>query len=91
MKYFGSHLGIEGSTPWGPKFINFVFVMQGAFVPNFKSIAQMVFEKWTVKYFGGYLGIEDSTPWGSKFRNFVFVLQRSSVPNFKSVAQIVFG
>ena len=44
MKYFGSHVGIEDSAPWGPKFI------------NFKSLAQIVFEIWTMNYFGGHLG-----------------------------------
>ena len=89
MKYFGGHLGIEDSTPWDRKFFNFVFVRQGAFVPNLKSVAQIVFEIQKMKYFGGHLGIEDSAPWGQKFSNFVFVIQGTSVPNFKSVAQIV--
>ena len=91
MKYFGGHLGTEDSTPWGPKFINFVFVIQGTSVPNLKSVAQKVSEIWKMKYFGGHLGIEDSAPWGPKFTNFVFVIQGASVPNFKSVDQIVSG
>ena len=62
MKYLGSHLGIKDSTPWGPKFIDFVFVIQGASVPNFKFVAQIVFEIQTMKYFGSHPGIEDSTP-----------------------------
>ena len=57
---FISYLGIKDSTPWGPKFINFVFVIQRASVPNFKFVAQIVFEIRTMKYFGGHLGIEDS-------------------------------
>ena len=67
MKYFGGHLGIEDSAPWGSKFIKFVFVIQGASVPNFKFIAQIVFEIRTMKYFGGHLGIEDSTPWDPNY------------------------
>ena len=70
MKYFGSHLGIKDSNPWGPKFINFVFVIQGASVPNFKLIAQIVFGIRTMKYFGSHLGIEDSIPWDPKFLYF---------------------
>ena len=34
MKYFGGHLGIEDSAPWGPKFANFVFVIQGTSVQS---------------------------------------------------------
>ena len=89
MKYFGRYLGIKDSTPWVPKFFNFVFVIQGAYVPNFKFVAQIVFEIRTMKYFGGHLGIEDSTPCYPNFLNFVFVRQGAFVPNLKSVAKIV--
>ena len=88
-KIFISHFGIKDSIPWGPKFINFVFVIQEAFVPNFKSVAQIVFEIRTMKYFGGHLKIEDSSPGVQKFIIFFFVIQGVSAPNLKSVAQIV--
>ena len=82
MKYFGSHFGMEDSAPWSPKFINFVFVIQGAFVQNSKSEAQIGSEIWKMKYFGGDLGIEDSDPWGPKFTNLVFIIQETAVANF---------
>ena len=71
MKYFGSHLKIEDSTPGVEKFINFVFVIQGASVLNLKSVAQIVFEIWEMKYFGSHLGIKGSTPCGPKLLNFL--------------------
>ena len=80
---------LKTAPPRGPKFNNFVFVIQGTSVPNFKSLAQIVSEIRKMKYFVGHLGIEDSATWGQKFTNFVFVIQVTSVPNFKSVAQIV--
>ena len=73
INYFRSHLGIQDSAPWGPKFTDFVFVIQGTSVPKFKSVAQIVSEIWKMKYFGGHLGIEDSAPWGPKFINFVLL------------------
>ena len=44
IQYFGSHLGIEISATWSPKFINFVFGSQGDSMPNFKSVAQILSE-----------------------------------------------
>ena len=88
-QYFGSHLGIVGSRTWGPKFIDFFFGTQGVFVPNFKSVSQIVSKIWAMKYIGGHLGIEGSITWGSKFIKFAFWTQGTFVPNFKSVAQRV--
>ena len=50
------------TEPLGSKIFNFVFVLgiQGAHVPSFKSVTQIVSEIWTMKYFGGHLEIEGS-------------------------------
>ena len=85
MKYFGGHLGIEDSAPWGPKLNNFVFIIQGTSVPNFKSVAQIASEIWKMKYFVGHLGIEDSATWGPKFTNFVFVITREHLCQISSL------
>ena len=53
-------------------------------MPNFKFVAQVVFEIPTMKYFGGHLGIEDSAPWGPKFNNW-----NLGYNEHRSVAQIV--
>ena len=60
MQYFCSHRGVEDSATCGPNFINFVVGTQGVFVPNFKSVAEIISEIWAMKYFGDYLGIESS-------------------------------
>ena len=83
MQYLGGHLGIEDSNTGGPKFSNFVFGTQGVFVPNLKSVAQVVSEIQKMQYFDGHLGIEDSATWGPKIYQFCLWDRRSLCAEFQ--------